>query len=148
MVHAMIATQADCKPGRGSGWRTWPSNAGRVASVFGILLLLLAIAPLGRAAEKNPNSSCLECHSDNTLTKTNSAGKEISLFIDEAKLRSSVHSTNTCASCHADLTDKHPDDEVAAKPVNCAACHKSESEDYAGSIHGASHKLGASGAAA
>ena len=65
------------------------------------------------------DSDCLECHSDKTLTRTNAAGKEILLFVDPAKLAASAHKTNTCASCHADLTEKHPDDNVAAKPVNC-----------------------------
>jgi cytochrome b subunit of formate dehydrogenase len=98
-------------------------------------------------AEKNPNSACLECHSDKTLYKTNSAGKAIWLFVDEAKFATAVHRTNTCASCHTDITSKHPDDNVAAKPVNCAACHDEPAKQYTGSIHGVSHTLGASGAA-
>ncbi len=72
------------------------------------------------AADKSPNAACLECHSDKTLYKTNDAGKAICLFVDEAKLAGSVHKTNTCASCHADITPKHPDDNVPAKPVTCA----------------------------
>jgi cytochrome b subunit of formate dehydrogenase/DnaJ-class molecular chaperone len=111
---------------------------------FAILVLLPLLVP---AAEKNPNASCLECHSDKTLWKTNAAGKGISLFVDEAKFNATVHKTNTCLSCHADLTSKHPDDNVAAQPVNCAACHEQPGKDYATSIHGVSHKLGASGAA-
>ena len=81
------------------------------------------------------------------LTTTNAAGKEVSLFVDEAKLARTIHKTNTCASCHADISEKHPDDNVAAKPVNCGACHPPEARDYATSIHGVSHTLGASGAA-
>ena len=65
------------------------------------------------------NSDCLDCHADNTLTKTNAAGKEIGLFVDAANLAASAHQTNTCISCHADLTDSHPDDERATKPVDC-----------------------------
>jgi len=99
------------------------------------------------AAEKNPNAVCLECHSDKTLFKTNSAGQGISLFVDEARFAGSVHATNTCASCHADLTGKHPDDNVPAKSVNCASCHERPGRDYAASIHGSSHARGASGAA-
>ena len=99
------------------------------------------------AAEKGPNSACLECHSDKTLTTTNAAGKEISLFVDEAKMAATIHKTNTCASCHADISEKHPDDNVPAKAVNCAACHEPEGREYATSIHGVSHTLGASGAA-
>lgn len=33
------------------------------------------------------NSSCMECHGDKTLTTTNAASKEISLFVDLAKLQ-------------------------------------------------------------
>ncbi|HVV73826.1 MAG TPA: hypothetical protein VHI52_20345, partial [Verrucomicrobiae bacterium] len=95
----------------------------------------------------NPNSACLDCHSDKTLSKTNAAGKEISLFVDAAKFAGTVHSTNTCASCHADITDKHPDDNVPAKAPACAACHEQAAQAYSTSIHGVSHKLGASGAA-
>src|SRR5579872_4639903 len=71
------------------------------------------------ASEEIKNSACLECHSDKTLYRTNSAGKAISLFVDEAKLAASVHKTNTCASCHSDITGKHPDDNLAAQPPNC-----------------------------
>src|SRR5262245_13375363 len=113
-----------------------------------ILALVLTLDFSGTlAAEKSPNSSCLECHSDKTLSKTNAAGAEVSLFIDAEHLAGSAHKTNTCASCHSDITDKHPDDEVAAKPVNCSTCHDKQAKAYATSIHGVSHTLGASGAA-
>ncbi|MGC3961688.1 MAG: cytochrome b/b6 domain-containing protein [Verrucomicrobiota bacterium] len=82
------------------------------------------------------DADCLECHSDQTLAKTNAAGKEIRLFVDAAKLKASAHGTNTCASCHADLTDQHPDDNVAAKPVNCRACHERQTDSYGASVHG------------
>ncbi len=118
-----------------------------------VLLLTASLAALGGvsaapAAESNPNSACLDCHSDNTLSKTNAAGKEVSLFVDAAKLAASMHKTNTCTSCHADVTDKHPDDNVVPKPVNCGTCHEEPAKEYASSIHGVSHTLGASGAAA
>lgn len=88
------------------------------------------------SAEAIKNSACMECHSDNTLYRTNSAGKGISMFVDEAKLAASVHKTNTCASCHSDITSKHPDDNVAAKAPNCAGCHQKQSESYGASVHG------------
>src|SRR5208283_5742677 len=65
------------------------------------LCLCLGLTPA--LAAKGPNSACLECHSDKTLSKTNSAGKPVSLFVDEAKFALGVHKTNTCSSCHADL---------------------------------------------
>ena len=78
----------------------------------------------------------MDCHSDKTLFKTNSAGKGISMFVDEAKLQASVHKTNTCASCHSDITSKHPDDNVGAQPPSCAKCHQKQSESYGASVHG------------
>lgn len=58
------------------------------------------------------------------------------MFVDEAKLQASVHKTNTCASCHADITSKHPDDNLAAQPPVCAKCHEKQSESYGASVHG------------
>jgi formate dehydrogenase gamma subunit len=99
------------------------------------------------AAEPIKNSACLECHGDKTLTKTNAAGKEVSLFVDVAKLAASVHKTNLCASCHADITSKHPDDEVPAQPANCKGCHEKQSASYGASVHGLALAKGQKGSA-
>jgi len=107
-------------------------NAYLLCLLMGAVLCASAAAP----ADVIPNSDCLECHSDKTLSKTNDVGREISLFVDEARLAASVHKTNTCQSCHSDITSKHPDDGVAAKPVNCAECHAGQSETYGASVHG------------
>ena len=48
------------------------------------------------------NSDCLMCHEDKTLTGTRN-GKTISVFVNEKKLSSSVHSGIDCISCHVDL---------------------------------------------
>jgi formate dehydrogenase gamma subunit len=101
--------------------------------LFALLAASLAWAAPARAALEN--SDCLECHADKTLTKTN-AGKAISLFVDEARFRASAHKTNACVGCHAGLKKSHPDDNLAAKPVNCAACHPRQSESYGASVHG------------
>lgn len=116
------------------GRRVW------VWAALGIALQLPAPAGL-------KNSDCLECHSDKSLTKTNASGKAVSLFVDEAKLRASAHQTNTCASCHADLTEKHPDDNLAAQPVNCRQCHERQTESYGASVHGLAAKAGRADAA-
>ena len=97
--------------------------------------------------EAIPNDKCLECHSDKDLTKDLPDGKPLSLFVDEKIRQSSVHATIHCAQCHPDLTGEHPDDARAAKPVNCATCHKEQADIYATSIHGVSRAMGSSGAA-
>jgi len=107
-----------------------------------LLGVCLGLALQLPAAPVLKNSDCLECHSDKTLTKTNAAGKEILLFVDSAKLAASAHQTNTCTSCHVDLTDKHPDDNLAAKPVDCRQCHERQNTSYGASVHGRAVKHG------
>lgn len=94
------------------------------------------------------NSDCLDCHGDNTLSKTNSAGKAISLFVDVVKLRASAHATNECVSCHADVTVKHPDDNLAVAPVDCGRCHARQTASYKSSVHGLALEAGHDDAAA
>ena len=111
-------------------------------------MIWLALAALRvSAAEALKNSDCLECHADKTLTKTNAAGKVTLLFVDQSKVAGSVHKTNTCASCHTDLTAKHPDDEVAARLVDCARCHEEQSASYGASVHGLALRAGQPGSA-
>jgi formate dehydrogenase gamma subunit len=113
------------------------------SSVVGVLVAIWTLGSSSCAwsatasgSEEIKNSACLECHSDKTLYRTNSAGKGISMFVDEAKLAASVHKTNTCASCHSDISSKHPDDNVSPKLPNCARCHETQSESYGASVHG------------
>ncbi len=106
------------------------------------LLILALTSGVLAAAPVIKDSACLDCHSDKDLYKTNTAGKAVALFVDEAKLRGSIHKTNLCVSCHTDLTADHPDDGVAVKPVNCGACHERHSESYGTSVHGIGHSQG------
>ena len=112
-----------------------------------VIGVALAVASACTALAGLKDSDCLDCHADKTLSKTNAAGKEISLFVDLEKLRASAHKTNACAACHTDLTERHPDDNVAAKPVNCRACHERQSESYRASVHGLALKAGRADAA-
>jgi formate dehydrogenase gamma subunit len=103
--------------------------------------LIMALAAGFLAATALPasdikNSDCLECHSDKTLTSTNAAGVVRSLFVEAGVVAASAHQKTACASCHSDLTDKHPDDNVAARPVNCSRCHEAQSLSYGTSVHG------------
>jgi formate dehydrogenase gamma subunit len=106
-----------------------------LARLWFLLVALGGFVGSASGAEEIKNSACLECHSDKTLYRTNAAGKGISIFVDDSKLAASVHKTNTCASCHSDITSKHPDDNVPAQPPNCARCHEKQSESYGASVH-------------
>ena len=124
-----------------------PNGRRSILSWTTALFVLLAFAPPVSAAPALKDSDCLDCHSDKTLSKTNSAGREVSLFVDPAKLASSVHKTNTCASCHADVTAKHPDDNRPVQAVDCARCHDRQSRSYGASVHGLALKAGRADAA-
>ncbi len=104
-----------------------------------VLVALLGLAaPAGFALD---NSDCFACHGDTTLTKTDAAGKTVSLFVDEARFNASIHAKNLCTSCHADITDLPHPDHFTAKPVSCSQCHRIEAQIYLNSDHGqAVHK--------
>jgi formate dehydrogenase gamma subunit len=116
----------------------------RRAYWFLILLLLATNSVLAGVK----NSDCLDCHGDNTLFMTNSAGKTISLLVDNARLKASAHRTNDCVSCHMDVTSKHPDDNKPMAPVDCGRCHGRQNESYNASVHGLAMKAGYDDAAA
>src|SRR5215475_215289 len=109
------------------------SKGARIAAAA---LILSALTFTAFGAEEIKNSACLDCHSDKSLSKTNSAGKEISLFVDEVRLAASIHKTNSCASCHTDITSRHPDDGMKVQSATCTHCHEKQSESYGASVHG------------
>ena len=103
---------------------------------------LFALGSVAAPIEVIKNSDCLDCHSDDTLVKTNAQGQAVSLFVKEAALRASVHGTNSCQSCHPGITSTHPDDGVAVKSVDCISCHAWQTESYEASVHGVALKAG------
>ena len=107
------------------------------------LCILLAIPAFSGLS----NSDCLDCHGDKTLIETNAAGKVISYFVDEARLKLSAHKTNDCISCHTDVTAKHPDDGKTLGRVNCSLCHLRAARSYTNSVHGQALRAGNESAA-
>jgi cytochrome b subunit of formate dehydrogenase len=110
----------------------------------GLLALLLMAAGTARALD---NSDCFACHSDKELTKTNKAGKVVSLFVDEKEYGASIHGKNLCTSCHAEITEVPHPDGYTHKPVACSACHRVETDIYLKSDHGQAVAKGESEAA-
>ena len=92
------------------------------------------------------NSECLECHSDETLTKESTdnilqSSMTVDLYVDEDRFNHSVHNINgiTCVDCHADIEELNWDDELPHKQylekVCCATCHEDEGEAFKNSVH-------------
>jgi formate dehydrogenase gamma subunit len=103
-----------------------------------IFILAFLIAPLGFAAT---DEECLTCHGDNSLTKTDSAGKEESLFVDESVFTKSIHQSLGCNGCHQGvLAEPHA---TTPGPVDCGSCHQDALKLYQTGIHGKSRQEGA-----
>ena len=97
---------------------------------FGSYLLLL-LAPL--LAQAQSNEDCLMCHGDRGLT-ARIRGRTVSLFVDAAGFRSSVHASASCTDCHQGLNPSETPHAKVIKPVDCQTCH--ETAGYQNSVHG------------
>ncbi|MEI7880603.1 MAG: hypothetical protein WCI95_06980 [bacterium] len=106
------------------------------------ILAGLLIAAMSQWTLAIDNSDCFGCHEDKSLTKKDAAGKTINLFVDAAKYATSTHASNTCTSCHSDITEVPHPDKFAAKLVACDACHTNAARSYTSSAHGIARQAG------
>jgi cytochrome b subunit of formate dehydrogenase len=102
--------------------------------------LLLAVLSHGFAAEApkpaetkpapNSSASCLECHSDETLSMKK-GGKKLLLFVDEKIVAKSAHRSLECIDCHEKFDG---DSSPHLKPmvsVDCVSCHEDTAKKHA-----------------
>ena len=93
-----------------------------------------------RAKEKAiKNEECLLCHSEPSMTKDEN-GKQVSLHVDEAKFKGSIHSMFNCVDCHTEISGA-PHDPASTKP-QCATCHADEQTKYDHGLHAKAIKAG------
>jgi len=88
-------------------------------------------------AQSSDDQVCLDCHSDNTLTKKKQ-GKTISLFVDGKKFASSVHESVSCVGCHSDVDPNNLPHDENLKKVDCGNCHDDKVKSMNGDVH---HRL-------
>ena len=108
------------------------------------LLWVVLIFSVGRmnAAPNAPapkNDECLACHSEPSLTKDEN-GKQVSLHVDDAKFKGSIHSMFNCVDCHTEIKGA-PHDPATTKP-QCATCHSDEQSKYDHGLHARAIKAG------
>lgn len=109
------------------------------------MFCVLAWAWTACAEQKAKNKDCLVCHADTTLTK-DVHGKSISLYVDEKKLKHSIHgSMYTCVDCHSDV--KATVHETTPKKITCVQCHEDAEASYARSVHVKASRAGRTPAA-
>ena len=109
-----------------------------------LAISLLVCAGAARAEHKLQDKDCLACHSDSTLT-TEVNGKQVSLYVDEGKLKHSIHGDLfACVDCHKDV--KSLTHDTAPRKVRCAECHTDAQEAYSHSLHASTYRAGGQGA--
>ncbi len=127
------------KRGNGAGY-----GIGRVGTGLTLAMVVLVSGLALGAAEKFTNADCLDCHLDPTTTRM-VGGREVALLFPTNLFEKSVHSSLDCIDCHEGIKDLVHESKLP--PVDCGSCHEDAAKEYASSIHGVSHQLGASGAA-
>ncbi len=107
-----------------------------IINFFFIFLLVFFVN--SQNALSMSNEDCLECHSDEDLTRESD---DSPVYVNPEILAQSVHGEEECISCHqdADTEDEHP--EKLAK-VNCEECHDDVAAIYQKSIHGKARSRG------
>ena len=104
------------------------------------LILIFCLVPAVLLAKAPTNADCLACHSDSSLS-IEVDGKPVSLYVDEAKFKNSIHGGMfSCVDCHDDL--KEAPHTTTPKKVSCAKCHADSDTAYSHSVHAIAIKNG------
>ncbi len=119
----------------------WSGLRPRVRTVLGWVAVLAIVAGAQvRAAEPAPaaeaakpaikSATCLECHSDATLTMDRD-GRKVSLFVDEKVHAASVHKSLECVDCHENFESEDPPHRKVRVAVDCTSCHDDTGRKHA-----------------
>jgi len=123
----------------------------RIGLLTGFVVFCALGLPSAFAAEEFKNQDCLDCHNDPTNVRK-VKGKEVPLeLFTTNRFEKSVHAKLACIDCHQGIKELIHDTPLPSP--NCITCHETNAthvlaaSQYANSIHGVSHSMGASGAA-
>jgi predicted CXXCH cytochrome family protein len=88
-----------------------------------------AVALLFGPARLMAQTDCLACHGDASMTDSNGH----SIAVDGKVFGDSVHGSQKCNDCHADIKEYPHPDKVAK--VQCKNCHADQASNLADSVH-------------
>jgi len=116
--------------------------------ITGLLLLIPLIAVSADADQQEPgvgNDTCLQCHSDSSLSMSLDDGTQFSLFIEQETYDNSIHGMQdyACVQCHTNLGEyPHPSftardrrDLATQLYTSCHRCHSGQYEKTLDSVH-------------
>ncbi len=141
-------------------------NSFAVAAVAAAIFLSPAALTRAFAAEPAPaaagkalsaaDQNCLGCHGFAGMEKKLANGDTLKLHVPADLFAKSVHSPNTCASCHADIDPAaHPPSKKDIKSARsysiaateaCKGCHDDKFKQWETSVHAALVRQGNPGA--
>jgi hypothetical protein len=100
---------------------------------FGMLIVLMGAGGVWGA----DNSNCFGCHKDDSLSKEDSRGRKISIFVSETDYKSSIHGGLSCSDCHTQIRDDAhaAGGKTSGLKVDCAACHQEAEKEYKRGLH-------------
>ena len=109
-----------------------------------LALSLFVGAVAAHAEHKATDKDCFACHSNPAMSRQVN-GRPVSLYINEEKLKHSVHGDLfTCVDCHKSAND--PANKNLRRPATCVDCHADEQTAYSHSLHAKATKTGAAAA--
>jgi len=109
--------------------------------LVGVFIALVSSCLISTHVFAIENDECMECHSDDSLERSESEGMKEDLYIDYNSFKYSVHNVNgvTCVDCHSDIEELNWDNDVphptSLAMVDCDGCHEEEGEAYLDSVH-------------
>jgi Cytochrome c7 and related cytochrome c len=119
---------------------------GRHAVVLAAVLALASVARAqsgSSASQAIPNTVCLSCHNNPSLSVKLGDGETLSLYVNPQSLPHSVHAGLACTDCHSDITTiPHPAKSFANRHAVsvayyqiCRQCHFDEYTKLLDGIH-------------
>ncbi len=90
------------------------------------------------------NTECMDCH-EAEFKPRKKGEAPVWIGVRPELFAKSVHAKLSCVDCHATITETPHESKLP--PAQCTSCHEKAAGQFAASIHGMSHKLGASDAA-
>ncbi len=102
------------------------------------LVVVLGLLFFGASsALAEDQSGCLNCHGNPGLTKTDSSGRVISLYVNKELVNVAAHRFIDCTQCHGD--SPHNSTSPLTKlslAEKCGQCHQYEYKQHINSVHG------------
>jgi cytochrome b subunit of formate dehydrogenase len=100
----------------------------RMPLIFLLSFLIITPLALGGASD-----TCMMCHRNSGMSMAR-GGKKVSLYVNDVRMKASVHASVDCVNCHVGFSAGSIPHAKVIKPVRCQNCHGIK--EYDGSVHG------------